>query len=102
MGDLRAFDALNANPATKLIAELKEALVAKRIDPVLYSATAAPTGGIHAQQVQDPYSGFWHLAYGETHSFPTWTFWAWTTFELRTELVGVLDGGAEAVHDEHA
>jgi hypothetical protein len=85
-GDPTIFQQMSARPETNLIAPLKDALRKAGVDRSLYSAKVAPSGepGLETTKWLDVW-GRWHLSCGESHVFPTWTFWGWTTIELSPE-----------------
>lgn len=87
-GDPRTWDEVNADPAMKLVPELKEALRAKGVDPSYFTTIGVDAkqanGGVKASQWQDVW-GYTHLSFGESRNFPTWAFWAVTTVELKPE-----------------
>ncbi|HEU4405332.1 MAG TPA: hypothetical protein VFS43_08600 [Polyangiaceae bacterium] len=85
-GDPEIFQRMGERPETKLIAELKDALREAGVDRSLYSAKVAPSGapGLETTKWLDVW-GRWHLSCMESHDFPTWTFWGWTTIELSPE-----------------
>jgi hypothetical protein len=74
----------------ELIADLKDALRTAGVDPSFFSVSdpSAP-GGASPGLVTKKWlqtDGNWHLNCGEYNDFPTWTFWGWTTIELRPEV----------------
>ena len=84
-GDGEIFRKMEKIPAIKLVPDLKNALRSAGVEGSFFSANeASQKPGLTTKNWLDVW-GYWHLSCNESHDFPTWTFWGWTTFELRPE-----------------